>query len=150
VIDREYGGQVKHASFALLAVLIGITVAAAPRAVAATSSCRTIVVHGTDSDAGTSKPASIRVQRCDRVKVEFVFDTQDTLVYLWRVTHKPAVGVLELVSHGYGKNTSDTSTQIWTYRAVGTGKTSVKFGDFTLSYPHRSAASTYKLTVSAR
>lgn len=107
-------------------------------------------MHGTDSDAGTSKPASIRVQRCDRVKVEFVFDTQDTLVYLWRVTHKPAVGVLKLVSHGYGKNTSDTSTQIWTYRAVGTGKTSVKFGDFTPSYPHRSAASTFKLTVSAR
>jgi predicted secreted protein len=66
------------------------------------------------------------------------------------VTHKPAAKVLKLVSHGYGKNTSDTGTQIWVYRAVGRGKTSVKFGDFTPSYPHRAAASTFKLTVAVR
>lgn len=70
--------------------------------------------------------------------------------YVWRVTHKPAAKVLKLVSHGYGKNTSDTGTQIWVYRAVGRGKTSVKFGDFTPSYPHRAAASTFKLTVAVR
>lgn len=52
--------------------------------------------------------------------------------------------------HGYGKNTSDTGTQIWVYRAVGKGKTSVKFGDFTPSYPHRAAAGTFKLTVAVR
>lgn len=113
----------------------------------ATPSCRTVVVHGTDRNAVTRKPASIAVHRCDRIKVEFVFATQASLVYLWRVTHKPAATVLKLVSHGYGKSTSQTGTQVWVYRAVGTGKTSAKFGDFTPSYPHQSAASTFKLTL---
>jgi len=52
------------------------------------------------------------------------------------VTHKPAARVLKLVSHGFGNTTSDTSTQTWVYRAAERGKTSVKFGDFTPSYPH--------------
>ncbi len=136
---------------ALGVIACAFVLAAATSSVAgATSSCRTVVVHGTDHNAVTRKPASIAVHRCERIKVEFVIPTQTALVYLWRVTHKPATKVLKLRSHGYGKNTSQTGTQIWMYRASGKGTTSVKFGDFTPSYPHQSAASTFKLTVAVR
>jgi predicted secreted protein len=140
----------KHSSLALLAALIGITVATDSGAARATPSCRTLVVNGTDGSAVTNGPASIAAKPCDRIKVKFVFETQEPLVYVWRVTRRPTANVLKLVSHGYGRNTSNTGTQIWIYRAVGRGKTSVRFGDFTPSYPHQSAASTYKLTVTVR
>ncbi len=142
--------QMQRSSLALVAAVICIIAGAEAGAAGAKSSCRTVVVHGTDANANTRKPASITVHRCDRIRVEFVFLTQEQLIYLWQVTHKPSKKVLKLSSHGYGKSTSETSTQIWNYRPVGKGKTYVKFGDFTPSYPNQPSASTFKLSVRVR
>jgi predicted secreted protein len=140
----------RRISLATLAAVTSLIAFAGSNAAAAKHSCRTVVVHATNSNAVPKKQASVSVHRCDRIKVEFVFATQATLVYMWRVTHKPAKKVLKLVSHGYGKNTTDTGTQVWVYRAVGKGKTYVKFGDFTPSYPHQPAADTFKLKATVR
>ncbi len=137
---------------ACLAIIAAVTLLlmTGPGVAGAKRFCRTVVVHGTRSDGTPRMQASVSVHRCDRIKVEFVFPTQNTLVYLWRVTHKPAKKVLKLASHGYGKSTAETGTQVWLYRAVGKGKTYVKFGDFTPSYPNQPAAATFKLKVAVR
>ena len=127
-----------------------MVVAAIPGSAGAKFSCRTVVVHATDNNDIPKTRASVRVHRCERIKVEFVFATQGQLVYLWQVTREPAKKVLKLRGSGYGPSTSDTGTQIWTYEAVGRGKTSVTFGDFTPSYPNQPAADTFKLTVTVR
>jgi hypothetical protein len=139
----------KRTLSAVIAVLACVSVLGTSGA-AASSSCGTVVVHGTDDNLNGQAPASVMVKPCERIKVEFVFATQATLVYLWQVTHKPAEHLVQLVSHGYGAATSETSTQVWVYRAVRPGTTSIGFGDFTPSYPHRSAASTFKLSVTVK
>ncbi len=102
----------------LAAVCAWMVVGAIPGSAGAKSSCRAVVVHATDSNANLNRPASVRVHRCDRIKVEFIFPTQDQLVYLWQVTHMPAKKVLKLHWRGFGSGTMETGTQIWTYQAV--------------------------------
>jgi hypothetical protein len=117
-------------SLAAVAVATCAGMALPAGAADARTPCRTVVVH-----AGQARGRLV-LHRCDRVKVEFLIGTQGEIFPDWEVARKPAAKILKFVSRGYGTpSSSDTATVIFTYRAVGKGRTSVKFGEYTASYP---------------
>jgi hypothetical protein len=114
-----------------LATGSGVSVAAGTAA--AKSPCRTRVVDGS---AGTGH-ASMVLHPCDRVKVEFSFGTQGEIVPDWEMSRRPNRKVFRFVSKKNGPYdaSNDVATVIFLYQATGKGKTSVRFGEYTASYP---------------
>ena len=109
------------------AIELGVASSAAAR-----SKCRTVVVN-----ADVSGSASVKLRRCWQLKVVFEFGTQGEFVPDWEVDRKPSARVLKLLGKSWGQAdpSGDTAQQTFSYRAVGKGRTSIKFGEYTPSYP---------------
>jgi hypothetical protein len=82
--------------------------------------------------------------------VDFVFGTQGQIVPNWSVSRKPAKKVVKFVSKGFGPvdDSSGEATYRFHFRAVGRGKTQVKFRETTASPGYGTLDSfTLKITV---
>jgi hypothetical protein len=114
---------------ATMIVATGVGVGVQGLAAGATSKCRTVYARGTDT---SNPPPSVVAHVCDRIAVDFVFGTQGQIVPQWDISRKPARKVVKFMSTGYPPPYSeDEATERFNFRAVGKGKTSVKFRETT-------------------
>jgi hypothetical protein len=136
-------------AFATLIVATGMGIGVQGLAAGATSKCRTVYAKGTDT---SNPPGSVVAHVCDRVVVDFVFGTQGPIVPNWNVSRKPAKKVVKFVSKTFGPvDSNDEATFRFHFRAVGRGKTSVKFRETTASPGYGTLDSfTLKITVLPR
>ena len=137
-------------TFATLIVATGVGMCMPGLAAGAAPTCRTVYARGTDT---SNPPSSIVAHVCDRIVVDFVFGTQGQIVPDWNVSRKPAKKVVRFVSKGYGPvdNSTGEATSRFHFRAVGRGKTSVKFRETTPSPGYGTLDSfTLKITVLPR
>src|SRR5437588_3368380 len=137
-------------AFATLVVATGVGMGVQGLATADTSRCRTVYAEGTDT---SNPPPSVVAHVCDRIVVDFVFGTQGQIVPNWNVSRRPAKKVVKFVSKGFGPfdDSTDEATYRFHFRAVGKGKTSVKFRETTASPGYGTLDSgTVKITVLPR
>jgi len=136
-------------AFATLIVATGMGICVQGLAAAATSRCRTVYAKGTET---SNPPRSVVAHVCDRIEVEVVFGTQGPIVPNWNVSRQPAKKVVRFVSKTFGSADSNgDATQRFHFRAVGRGKTSVKFRETTASPGYGTLDSfTVKITVLPR
>jgi hypothetical protein len=136
--------------FATLIVAMGVGICVQGLAAAGTSNCRTVYAEGTDT---SNPPRAVVAHVCDRIVVDFVFGTQGQIFPNWNVSRKPAKKVVKFVSKGFGpvNDSNDEATYRFRFRAVGRGKTSVKFRETTASPGYGTLDSfTLKITVLPR
>ena len=129
---------------------LGVGIGVPGLAAGATSNCRTVYAEGTDT---SDPPSSVVAHVCDRIVVDFVFGTQGQIVPIWNVSQKPAKKVVKFGSKGYGPvdDSTDEATYRFHFRAVGKGRTSVKFRETTPSPGYGTLDSfTLKITVLPR
>jgi hypothetical protein len=137
-------------TFATLVVVTGMGIGMQGLAAGATSKCRTVYAEGTDT---SNPPSSVVAHVCDRIEIDFVIGTQGQIVPDWNVSRRPATKVVRFVSKKYGSSdpSGETATQEFLFRAVGTGKASVKFRETTTSPGYGTLDSaTVKITVLPR
>src|SRR5205807_9102559 len=105
--------------------------------------------RGTDT---SNPPRSVVAHMCDRIEVDFVFGTQGQIVPNWNVSRQPAKKIVKFVSKTYGPvDENGEATQRFHFRAVGKGKTSVKFRETTADPSYGTLDSfTLKITVLPR
>ena len=144
---------IRSRTVAVLAVsgaLLGVGICVQGLAAGATSQCRTVYAEGTDT---SNPPSSVVAHVCDRIVVDFVFGTQGQIVPNWNVSRQPAKKVVKFVSKGFGPfdDSTDEATYRFHFRAVGKGRTSVKFRETTASPGYGTLDSgTVKITVLPR
>jgi hypothetical protein len=130
-------------AFTAVIVATGVTLGVQGLAVGAGAQCRTVYANGSDT---SNPPRSVVAHLCDRIRVNLVFGTQGQLVPDWSVARKPATRVAKFASKTYRSSdpTGATATQDFLFRAVGTGKTSVKFRE---TAPGNGQLDSYTLTI---
>jgi hypothetical protein len=135
--------------FATLIVSLGVGICVQGLAAGATSKCRTVYANGTET---SNPPSSVVAHVCDRIEIDVEIGTQGQIVPDWNVSRKPARKVVKFVSKTYGSADSNgDATQRFHFRAVGTGKTLVKFRETTPSPGYGTLDSfTVKITVLRR
>jgi hypothetical protein len=134
-------------TFATLVVVTGMGIGMQGLAAGATSKCRTVYAEGTDT---SNPPSSLVAHVCDRIDIDLVIGTQGQIVPDWSVSRQPATKVVRFVSKKYGGSdpSGETATQEFRFRAVGTGRTSIKLRETTASPGYGTLGSvTVKITV---
>ncbi len=136
-------------ALATLVVVTGMGIGMPRLAAGASSKCRTVYAEGTDT---SNPPSSLVAHVCDRIVIDFVIGTQGQIVPDWSISRPPATKVVKFVSKKYGSDPSgETATQEFLFRAVGTGKASVKLRETTASPGYGTLGSaTVKITVLPR
>ncbi len=128
-----------------MCLAVGLVAVAGGGTAGATAACRTTtLVQGR-----AHRPVTLK--RCDKLKVVFKIGTQGTTPAFWGVARRPSPHVLKLTHHGYQNPThsSDTTEQVWVYRAVGRGTTHIRFTLTAPSAPGQTFGA-YKVSVTVR